>query len=113
MMAGQGHVVCVPEVYHEYEPAGTVLAYDRPGTDRGNFLKFEKPLQGYDGDARAVLDWLEASPYCTGALATMGYAWAGTWLSAPHWTRGSGLRCVSMPPTSIPIRWGTGKRMIR
>ncbi|BAK83049.1 dienelactone hydrolase family protein [Komagataeibacter medellinensis] len=77
MMAGQGHVVCVPEVYHEYEPAGTVLAYDRPGTDRGNFLKFEKPLQGYDGDARAVLDWLEASPYCTGALATMGVCLGG------------------------------------
>lgn len=40
MLAGQGYVVAVPEVYHEYEPAGIVLAYDKPGTDRGNALKF-------------------------------------------------------------------------
>ena len=31
LVAGQGYVVAVPEVYHEYEPAGTVLAYDQPG----------------------------------------------------------------------------------
>ncbi|RFD20516.1 dienelactone hydrolase family protein [Komagataeibacter melaceti] len=77
MMAGQGYVVCVPEVYHEYEAAGTVLAYDRPGTDRGNFLKYEKPLASYDHDARAALDWLAASPHCTGALATMGVCLGG------------------------------------
>lgn len=77
MMAGQGYVVCVPEVYHEYEAAGTVLAYDRPGTDRGNFLKYEKPLAAYDHDARAALDWLAASPHCTGALATMGVCLGG------------------------------------
>src|SRR5689334_19563773 len=34
--AGQGHVVMVPEVYHAHEPAGTVLAYDGAGKDRGN-----------------------------------------------------------------------------
>ena len=35
-MAGQGYLVAVPEVYHEYEPLGTVLNYDQVGTDRGN-----------------------------------------------------------------------------
>jgi len=77
MMAGQGHVVCVPEVYHEYEPCGTVLAYDTAGTDRGNFLKYEKALTGYDADARAALDWLSSYPPCTGALATMGVCLGG------------------------------------
>ena len=40
-MAGQGFVVAAPEVYHEYEAPGTVLLYDKSGTDRGNDLKFE------------------------------------------------------------------------
>ncbi len=34
MIAGHGYVVAVPEVYHELEPAGTVLAYDQAGADK-------------------------------------------------------------------------------
>ena len=37
--AGHGFVVLVPEVYHELEPPGTVLGYDKAGTDRGNAHK--------------------------------------------------------------------------
>ena len=55
-------VVAAPEVYHEFEPAGTVLAYDKPGTDRGNDLKFAKEVAAFDGDARAALDWLKSNP---------------------------------------------------
>jgi carboxymethylenebutenolidase len=71
-LAGEGFEVLVPEVYHEYEVPGTVLAYDAAGTERGNFLKFEKPVAGFDGDARALLDWVLARP---------DYPWAGvgTW----------------------------------
>src|ERR1041385_9021148 len=29
MLASHGFLVAVPEIYHELEPAGTVLAYDR------------------------------------------------------------------------------------
>src|ERR1700759_4484898 len=47
-MAGQGYLVAVPEVYHEYEPLGTVLNYDKAGTDRGNGLKFTKPIAAFD-----------------------------------------------------------------
>ena len=36
MLAGHGYQVAVPEIYHEFEPAGTVLAYDQAGSDRGN-----------------------------------------------------------------------------
>jgi hypothetical protein len=38
-LAGNGFVVVAPEIYHEFEAPGTVLAYDKPGTDRGNELK--------------------------------------------------------------------------
>src|SRR5436189_6327012 len=52
-LAGHGFVVAAPEIYHEYEPAGTVLPYDTAGADRGNALKTTKPLGAYDADARA------------------------------------------------------------
>ncbi|HMI19949.1 MAG TPA: dienelactone hydrolase family protein [Sphingomonas sp.] len=77
LVAGQGYVVGVPEVYHEYEPAGTVLAYDQPGTDRGNELKFAKPVAAYDADSKAGLAFLAAHPACTGKLATMGVCLGG------------------------------------
>lgn len=77
MMAGHGFVVAAPEVYHEFEPAGTVLGYDSPGTDRGNQLKITKPLAAYDSDARAALDFLKAHPACTGKLGTMGICLGG------------------------------------
>lgn len=77
MVAGHGYVVAVPEVYHEHEPPGTVLAYDQPGTDRGNALKFTKPVAAYDADARAGLDALAAHPACDGRLATLGVCLGG------------------------------------
>ncbi|MBY9065080.1 dienelactone hydrolase family protein [Sphingomonas yunnanensis] len=77
LLAGNGYVVSVPEVYHEYEPAGTVLAYDQPGTDRGNALKFTKPVARYDADSRAALTALAAHPACDGRLATFGVCLGG------------------------------------
>jgi carboxymethylenebutenolidase len=77
LVAGQGYFVAVPEVYHEYEPAGTVLAYDKPGTDRGNDLKFAKPIASFDADARAALGFLRGHPDCTGRLATLGVCLGG------------------------------------
>lgn len=77
MLAGNGYVVGVPEVYHQYLSAGTVLAYDGPGTDRGNELKFVKPVAAYDADARAALDALVAHPACDGRLFTFGVCLGG------------------------------------
>jgi carboxymethylenebutenolidase len=76
-VAGHGYVVAVPEVYHEFEAAGTVLAYDPAGTDRGNALKVEKSLASYDADASATLDLLQAHPACSGTLASMGVCLGG------------------------------------
>src|SRR3954452_2002459 len=61
-LAGRGFVVAVPEIYHEFEPAGTVLKYDQAGADRGNQLKTTKELSSYDADALAVLDHLASRP---------------------------------------------------
>ncbi len=77
MMAGQGYVVGVPEVYHEYEPPGTVLHYDQTGTDRGNALKTTKPVAAFDADASAALGFLRQHIACTGRLATFGVCLGG------------------------------------
>jgi carboxymethylenebutenolidase len=76
-LAGHGYIVAVPEIYHEYEPAGTVFAYDQAGSDRGNELKTTKPVQAYDDDARAVLAYLPTRPDCTGKLGVMGICIGG------------------------------------
>ncbi len=77
MVAGHGYVVAMPEIYHEFEPAGTVLAYDQAGSDRGNALKTTKPLASYDSDARAALDHLASRSDCTGRLGAMGVCLGG------------------------------------
>jgi carboxymethylenebutenolidase len=76
-LAGHGFIVAVPEIYHEFEPAGTVLAYDQAGADRGNALKTTKELSAYDDDARAVLTYLKSHDACTGHLGTMGICIGG------------------------------------
>lgn len=77
LVAGQGYLVAVPEVYHDYEPPGTVLAYDPAGTDRGNTLKTTKPVAAFDADARAALAFLAGHLDCTGRLAMMGVCLGG------------------------------------
>src|SRR5438093_11199504 len=72
LLAGHGFIVAVPEIYHEFEPAGTALAYDDAGAKRGNDLKTIKELSAYDADARAALDFLKGHEACTGTLGTMG-----------------------------------------
>lgn len=76
-IAGQGYIVIVPEVYHEYEPLGTVLEYDKEGTDRGNCLKFEKPISAYDSDANTVIEWAKTYEHCNGNIGTMGVCLGG------------------------------------
>src|SRR3954470_13511888 len=66
LLASNGFLVAVPEIYHELEPAGTVLAYDEAGAERGNRHKIAKEIAGYDADARAALDYLKSDAGCTG-----------------------------------------------
>ena len=76
-LAGHGFVVAIPEIYHELEPAGTVLDYDEAGAARGNAHKISKEISAYDSDARAVLAHLASLPYCTGRLGAMGVCIGG------------------------------------
>jgi len=77
MLAGHGFVVAVPEIFHELEPAGTVLAYDEAGAARGNRHKVTKTLPSYDEDARSALDYLASFPHCTGKVGVMGICIGG------------------------------------
>lgn len=77
MIAGHGFVVAVPEIFHELEPAGAVLAYDEPGTDAGNHHKTAKPVAAYDADARAVVDHLADRPDVTGGVGALGVCIGG------------------------------------
>jgi carboxymethylenebutenolidase len=77
MLAGHGYVVAAPEIYHELEPPGTVLAYDQAGADRGNAHKTEKEISAFDSDARATLDYLKSVDFCNGRLGAMGICIGG------------------------------------
>jgi carboxymethylenebutenolidase len=70
--AGHGYVVAVPEVYHELEAAGTVLAYDQAGADKGNEDKYAKELASYDADARSLIDYMPTMEQCNGRLGVIG-----------------------------------------
>lgn len=77
LLAGHGFIVAVPEIFHEFEEPGVVLAYDTAGADRGNWCKINKPLANYDTDTRAVIEHLQSLPHCTGRLGAIGICIGG------------------------------------
>ncbi|CAN5383300.1 dienelactone hydrolase family protein [soil metagenome] len=77
LFAGHGFVVAVPEIYHELEPAGSVLSSDVPGTERGNAHKTAKKLASYDADARATIRFLQDHEASTGSIGAVGICIGG------------------------------------
>lgn len=75
--ASEGFVVAVPEIFHEHEPPGTVLAYDAAGTDKGNRYKYDTPLSTFDADTEIVLAHLAGHASCTGKLGAVGFCLGG------------------------------------
>ncbi|HEU4368752.1 MAG TPA: dienelactone hydrolase family protein [Methylomirabilota bacterium] len=75
--AGHGYVVMAPEIYHEHEPPGTVLAYDTAGTDKGNAYKEKTRLSTFDDDATVMLRALAADPACNGRIGAVGFCIGG------------------------------------
>lgn len=70
-IASQGYIVAAPSSYHEFtgpEP----LAYDGPGTDKGNEWKITKTVQAYDEDAALSIDALLDLPTCNGRVGATG-----------------------------------------
>lgn len=76
-LAGQGFIVAVPEVYHEFLEPGKVLAYDQAGADEGNRLKFTKTLSSYDSDAKTLVSFLKHYPHSNGKVGVMGICLGG------------------------------------
>lgn len=77
LLASEGYIVAVPEIYHEFEPPGTAFPYTQEGTDKGNRYKIEKELSAYDHDARVVLDHLMSLSECSGQLGCVGICIGG------------------------------------
>lgn len=77
IMAGLGFVVLVPEVFHELNPAGTVLGYDDEGKEKGNNDKWAKPLEQHDADTQALVDYVRSLPFCSGVIGAMGVCIGG------------------------------------
>jgi len=76
-LAGNGYLVAVPEVYHELEPAGTVLPYDQTGSDKGNYDKYTKELAAYDDDSSSLLRHMATMTECNGRLGVVGICLGG------------------------------------
>ena len=76
-LAGNGYMVAVPEVYHEFESLGSVFAYDQAGSERGNELKYAKTLNSYDADTMAVAEFLVKHPSSTGLIGSFGVCLGG------------------------------------
>jgi len=77
ILAGHGFTVLVPEVFHELNPQGTVLAYDDAGKNKGNADKWAKPLESHDSDTQAMVDFVQKQDYCSGKIAAMGVCIGG------------------------------------
>ena len=77
LLASQGYIVAIPEIFHEFEPVGAAFPYTPAGTDKGNRYKIEKDLAAYDHDARVVLDHLMSLPECSGQLGCVGICIGG------------------------------------
>lgn len=77
ILSGNGYIVAVPEIFHEFEAKGTALPYTKEGSDKGNGYKIEKELAAYDSDTKIVLDHLKALPDCTGKIGAIGICIGG------------------------------------
>ena len=75
--ASHGYVVMAPEIYHEHEPPGTVLAYDTAGTDKGNAYKWATKLSTWDADVDVIVRALKAHPACNGRVGAVGFCIGG------------------------------------
>lgn len=77
ILASHGFVVLVPEIFHELNPIGTVLAYDDAGKDKGNADKFTKPLEDHESDTQAMVEFAQQQAYCSNKVGVMGVCIGG------------------------------------
>jgi dienelactone hydrolase len=71
-IASHGYICAAPSSYHEFT-GPEALAYDGPGTDKGNDWKVAKKVEAYDEDATLSVDLLVAMSTCNGRI---GKSWS-------------------------------------
>jgi carboxymethylenebutenolidase len=77
-LAGYGFVAAAPEIYARIEPPGTVIPFDDAGRTRGQQDAARMPVEHFDADCRAGLDWLARHPkVATGKIGAMGFCIGG------------------------------------
>ena len=78
IMASHGYAVLVPEVFHELNPIGTILAYDDAGREKGNADKAEKDVQRITIQTiEAMIQWVKTQDWCNGHIGAMGFCIGG------------------------------------
>ncbi|BDM63306.1 carboxymethylenebutenolidase [Shewanella sp. NFH-SH190041] len=77
VFAGHGFVVLVPEIFHQLNPAGTVLGYDDVGRAKGHQDKLSKPLESHDKDTEALVDFARAQPFSSSQIGALGVCIGG------------------------------------
>lgn len=109
-LASHGYLVMAPEIYHEHEPAGTVLRYDDEGRDKGMAYKFGTKLSTFDADAGVVIEALRADANCNGRIGAVGFCIGGH-LALRAALRPEVLACASFYPTDLHTgALGEGKK---
>jgi len=76
LIASQGYIVAAPSSYHEFT-GPEALAYDGPGTDKGNEWKIAKKLAAYDEDAELSVTTLLGLKTCDGKVGATGMCLGG------------------------------------
>ncbi|KAF8468317.1 Alpha/Beta hydrolase protein [Kalaharituber pfeilii] len=75
-IAGMGYICAAPSSWHEFE-GPEALAYDGPGTDKGNKYKVEKTVEAYDEDQKLAVDLLLRLKTCNGNIGATGMCLGG------------------------------------
>ncbi len=72
LLAGHGFVVAVPEVFHEARTDRVRHSVRPDGSGSWQCAQNDQRTLSYDSDARAVLQFLQQHPSCTGKLRSDG-----------------------------------------
>src|SRR5271168_3821873 len=73
-LAGYGFVAAAPEIYRRIEPPGSAISFDDVGRTRGLEDAAKTPVEHFDADCRAGLDWLSTySKTAPGKTGAMGF----------------------------------------
>jgi carboxymethylenebutenolidase len=77
-LAGQGYTVLAPEIYRRIEPAGSVIAFDDAGRERGLHNASRTSVADFDADCRLALDYLGShAAVAPGRLGAAGFCIGG------------------------------------